>query len=70
MGHLLSDLHVFGEQFGDFWVFDTLFGKAGLERSAQIGCTDSRRSDDKGMGCPNWFLRCWLQRSTLLLQKC
>jgi hypothetical protein len=69
MSHLLGDLHVLGKQFGDFRVFDTFFGKARLERSAQIGCTDSRRGNDKGMGCADWFLGCCLQRSTLLLQE-
>jgi hypothetical protein len=69
MSHLLGNLHVLGKQFGDFRVFDTFFGKARLERSAQVGCTDSRRGNDKGMGCSDWFLGCWLQFSTLLLQK-
>jgi hypothetical protein len=69
MGHLLGNLHVLGKQFGDLRVFDTFFGKARLERSAQVGCTDSRRGNDEGVGRSDWFLGCWLHFSTLLLQK-
>jgi hypothetical protein len=69
MGHLLGKLHVLSKQLGNLWVLGALLGQASLERSAEIGCSNSRCRDDNGVRCSDWFLWCWLQRSALLLQE-